>query len=152
MSIPSSAGRFSLSAGLQLLNKDGAEPYTSILRFTLPARGPSSPALQRSKSGLLMPKTNVPCHNGRLPNRRRSRAPVGACGSKRVSLTLTEHRAYSFIRPVISDLTKTLTLYTSHGAPSSGLLVYHSMPCGEEKPGFVSRPDIGPGLHAVPQL
>lgn len=102
--------------------------------------------------GLLMPKTSSPCHNGKSPNRRLSRAPVGACGSKRVSLTLAAHRAYSANWLVISDLIQTLYLYASHGAPSSSLLIYYSMPCGEERPCSASRPDVGPGLRGVPQL
>lgn len=96
-----------------------------------------------------MPKTSSPCHNGTSPNRRLSWVPVGACGSKRVSLTLDVHRAYSANWPVIADLIQTLYLYASHGAPSSSLLIYCSMPCGEERPCSASRPDLGPGLHGV---
>lgn len=68
-----------------------------ILRFTLPARAPNNACAPRVVCLLLMPKTDLPCYDGRWPNRRRSMASVGACGSKRVSLTLTAHRAYSVI-------------------------------------------------------
>lgn len=145
-----SALRVSLPAGPQRPTRMHPNHVPVFSGSPYPSGPPTCPACLRSKSGLLMPKTSSPCHNGKSPNRRLSRAPVGGCGSKRVSLTLDAHRAYSANWPVIADLIQTLTLYASHGAPSSGQLIYSSMPCGEARPCSVPRPDVGPGLHGVP--
>lgn len=90
-----SAGRDCLPSGPSAARQGCGQtiflPVFSGLPYPLGAPQPAS----APESGLLMPKTSAPGRYGKLPNRRSSMAPVGGCGSKRVSLTLCAHRAYN---------------------------------------------------------
>lgn len=96
----------SLSAGVQLPTRMQPNLKSVFSGSPFPSRGPSTPSRQEWSVDA---QDHLPGHNGKWSNRRYSSTSARSLGSKRVSLTLIEHRAYSTTRPVISDLIKTLT-------------------------------------------